>query len=224
MPRRTGSRFDNANSTSSNSRGSPITRRMSRSAGDRDISGRYACGRLGAVDPVAQFLASLEERHSLFVHRHRFAGAGIAPRARVAPLHGEGAEATQFHAFAARQGAGDLVEHGRDNKLHIGTAKMRIAGGEFRNEFRFGHEPRSSLTIQPPERCQSAQAPSRITPWENRLFQSDWTIQPRVEDSNLLVKPPVVRSSIGRSAETPLFFASHSRASGSPPIASTRPS
>ena len=151
--------LDSANSTSSSSSGRAISRRMRPPPGELATSSASAGarGRLAAIDPLAQFLAGLEERHRLLVHRHRLAGARVAPGPGVAPLHREGAEAAQLHPLAARQRAGDLIEDRRHDQLDIGAPQMRVAGGKFRDEFRFGHavpeQPR--CRVQPPERCQT---------------------------------------------------------------------
>src|SRR6516162_10279826 len=160
--------------------------------------------RPAAIDAVAQFLAGLEEWHRLLVHRHRLAGTRVPPGAGIAPLDGEGAEAAQLHPCAARQRAGDLIENRRHDQLDIGSPQMRVAGGKFRDELRLGHDPGSRVSVQPPKRCQTSRAPSRITPWENRLFHNSSNIHPRLPVSARLAKPLVETSSTGRSAETSL--------------------
>src|SRR3954454_7031423 len=49
-----------------------------------------------AIQPLAHFLAGLEERHALLVDRHMCAGAWIASGTCRAMLHGECAKAAQF--------------------------------------------------------------------------------------------------------------------------------
>src|ERR1700727_2391693 len=195
---------------------------------------RGAACRLAAVYPLAQLLAGFEEGYRLLVHRNCLAGARMAPGSGIAPLHGKRAEAAQFDPFAPRQCIGDLIEDGCDDQFHIRTPQVWIVGGKFDNQFRFCHAPVPGCfrpdvrppefrqTIQPPERCQMAHAPSRITPWENTLFQMELSIQPRLEESARLAKPVVGTSSTGRSADTPLGCASQGLASVSPPIASIR--
>ena len=52
----------------------------------------------------------------------------------LAPLHREGAETTQLHAFTAGERGGDLVEDRRHDQLDFCLPQMRIAGGEFCDE------------------------------------------------------------------------------------------
>jgi hypothetical protein len=87
-----------------------------------------------AIEPIAQHIAGLEERHRLLGDGYRLAGTRIVPRAGVALLHREGAETTQLHAAAASQCGGDLVEYRGHDQLDVRVPKMRIAGGEFRDE------------------------------------------------------------------------------------------
>ncbi len=103
----------------------------------RMVAGRSGSG--GAVQPVAQFLAGLEERHPLFFHMDRFAGARVATAAGRAVLDGESAKAAQFHAVALGQCIGDLFKHRADDVFNIALEKMRIAAGDDLNEFRFDH-------------------------------------------------------------------------------------
>src|SRR5690349_15008241 len=67
---------------------------------------------VGFVQPLAHFLAGLEERHTLLVHRHVLAGARIAARARRPMLDGKRAKTAQFHAIPARQRCDDFIENG----------------------------------------------------------------------------------------------------------------
>jgi hypothetical protein len=53
----------------------------------------------------------------------------------VAPFHPEGAKTTQYDAIAASQCGGDLVEYRHHDQLDICLPQMRVAGGEFRDEF-----------------------------------------------------------------------------------------
>jgi hypothetical protein len=61
------------------------------------------------------------------------------PDAGVSSPYREGAETTQLHAVAARQRVSDLLEYSRHDRLDICLPQMRVAGGQFRDEFRFGH-------------------------------------------------------------------------------------
>src|SRR5690242_6168522 len=81
---------------------------------------------LGAVEPLAQLLARLEEGHELFLHRNSLAGAWIAPLPRRAMLNGEGAKPAQLHTIPPRQRFDDLVEHHLHDTLHITMIEMRI--------------------------------------------------------------------------------------------------
>jgi hypothetical protein len=64
---------------------------------------------LRLVQSLAHFLAGLEERHRLLVHRHMRAGARIASGARRAVLDRERAEAAQLDPVAARERRRDLA-------------------------------------------------------------------------------------------------------------------
>src|ERR1700750_261962 len=79
---------------------------------------RRQCGnRLGArffgivaVEPLAHFLARLEERDALLIDRHVSAGARIAAGARRTVLHRERAETAQLDPIAARERRNDLIK------------------------------------------------------------------------------------------------------------------
>src|SRR5690606_23555589 len=92
-----------------------------------------------AVQPVAQLLAGLEERHHLLLHRHGLAGARVAAAARIAELHREGAEAAQLHALALGQGAGDLLEDGRHDAFDVAVIQVRVELPDPQYQLRFGH-------------------------------------------------------------------------------------
>src|ERR1700720_2485270 len=74
---------------------------------------RRTDARLGvrAVEPLAHFLAGLEERHRLLLHRDLRAGARIAAGAGRTVLDREGAEAAQLDPVAARHRRDDLPEN-----------------------------------------------------------------------------------------------------------------
>ena len=95
----------------------------------------------GAIEPLAHFLAGLEERHALLVDGDMGAGARIAAGARRALLHREGAEAAQFDPIAARHGGDDLAEDGVDDVLDVALIKMRVLRGNALNEFGLDHGP-----------------------------------------------------------------------------------
>src|SRR5579883_3210790 len=102
----------------------------------------------GGVELFAQLFAGLEERHGLFRNLHGFAGARVAPDARLAALHGERAEAAQLDPVAARERAGDLVEDRGYDALDVALVEMWVALGELEDEFGFGHGP-DALTCSP---------------------------------------------------------------------------
>src|ERR1700682_2852369 len=94
---------------------------------------------VAAVQPLAHFLAGLEERDALLVDRHMRAGARIAAGAGGTMLHREGAESTQLDPVAARQRGDDLIENRVHNVLDIPLVKMRVVLGDALNKFGFDH-------------------------------------------------------------------------------------
>jgi hypothetical protein len=72
------------------------------------------------------------------------------PDAGVSLLHREGTEPTQLDALAAGQSGGYLIEDRRDNQFSVRRPQIRVAGGEFRDEFCPGQRrrPRGSLSTQ----------------------------------------------------------------------------
>ena len=63
----------------------------------------------------------------------------------------------KLHAMAVGQRLGDVVEHSRNDPLHIPVIEMRIASGQTRNEFGLDHpiapeEGGLKLTSQLPSR------------------------------------------------------------------------
>src|SRR5215472_13797643 len=72
-----------------------------------------------AIEPLAHFLAGLEERHVFLIDLHVGAGARITAGARRALLHRERAEPAQFDAVAARHGGDDLAQDGIDDILDV---------------------------------------------------------------------------------------------------------
>src|ERR1700742_4869764 len=84
-------------------------------------------GSLGvAVQPLAHFLAGLEERHALLIDRHMFASAWIAPGAGRTMLDRERTKTAQLDAVAARQGGDDFIENRVHNVLDIPLVKVRV--------------------------------------------------------------------------------------------------
>src|SRR5882757_2369225 len=92
-----------------------------------------------AVEPLAHFLAGLEERHGLLFHRHVRSSAGIATGAGRAILDGERAEAAQFDAVTARHRSDDLAEDGIDDILDVALVKMRVLRRDALHELGFDH-------------------------------------------------------------------------------------
>src|SRR6478736_2732757 len=92
-----------------------------------------------AVQPLAHFLAGLEERNALLVDRNMGAGARIAACARGAMLDRESAEPSQFDTVAARERCDNLIEDRVHNVLHIPLVKVRVVLGDALNKFGFDH-------------------------------------------------------------------------------------
>src|ERR1700728_3321529 len=86
-------------------------------------------GFAGAIEPLAHFLAGLEERHALLIDRDVGAGARIAPGAGRTPLHREGAEATQLDTVAVRHRRDYFAENRVDDVLDVALIEMRILIG-----------------------------------------------------------------------------------------------
>src|SRR5213078_157513 len=117
--------------------------------------------RAGVVQPVAQQLARLEERHVLFGDLDAVAGARVAADPRVAALDRECAKAAQFDAVAACQGRGDLIEDRRDDDLDIALIEVRVCLGEPLDELRFCHIRRTRSQMYRTVRCQTHSRASR---------------------------------------------------------------
>ena len=92
-----------------------------------------------AIQPLAHFLAGLEERNALLVDRDMSAGARIATGACWAVLHRESAEAAQLDAVSARECRYDLLENRIHNVLDIPLVQMRVVLGDTLNKFGFDH-------------------------------------------------------------------------------------
>ena len=92
-----------------------------------------------AVEPLAHFLAGLEERNALLIDGDMSAGARIAAGARGAMLDREGTETTQFDAVTARECCYDLLENRIHNVLDIPLVQMRVVLGDTLNKFGFDH-------------------------------------------------------------------------------------
>src|SRR5207247_2539783 len=98
--------------------------------------------RAGVVQPVAQQLAGLEERHVLFGDLDTVAGARVAADPRVAALDRAGAKAAQFDAVAACQGRGDLIDDRRDDALDMARIEVRACLAKPPAEVRVGRVAR----------------------------------------------------------------------------------
>ena len=87
-----------------------------------------------AVEPLAHFLAGLEERNALLIDRNMLSGAGIATRARRTMLDRERAKTAQLNPVATRQGCNDLIENRVYNVLDIPLVEVRVVLGDALNE------------------------------------------------------------------------------------------
>src|SRR5262245_18190983 len=102
-----------------------------------------SCAR--AVEPLAHFLAGLEERHRLLLTRGVGAGARIASAPGRTILDGESSEAAQLDAVAPRHRGDDLAENGVDDVLDVALVEMRVLRGDALHELGFDHRCRPSL-------------------------------------------------------------------------------
>jgi hypothetical protein len=103
------------------------------------ISVRGARIRMIAIQPLAHFLAGLEERNALLVDGHMCASARITPGAGRSVLYRESAEAAQLDAITARERRYDLLENRIHNVLDIPLVQMRVVLGDTLNKFGFDH-------------------------------------------------------------------------------------
>src|SRR5690606_887339 len=193
------------------------------------------------IQALAKLLAGLEERRLLGLDLNGLAGSRIAAGAGLAVLDRERAEAPQFDPVAARERLGDLVEDRRDDPLHVALIEMWISLGQPGDQFGLCHsgaspiarpcrarypvgksfaESGASIGQRHHDRrsgCQTATRPSSISLSEKSVFP------PRARASlpMTLLSRLTSRSIDGRSAEMLCSLSSHSRASRSPPVAST---
>src|SRR6185312_289126 len=105
-------------------------------SGTRDL--RAGLGII-AVQPLAHFLAGLEERNALLIDRHMGTGAWIASGPRRTMFHRKGAKAAQLDPVAPRQRGHDLIENRIHDILHIPLVEVRVVLGDALNEFGFDH-------------------------------------------------------------------------------------
>ena len=92
------------------------------------------------VQPFAQFLAGLEERHALGVTSTAPPVRGLRPVRAFRDFDRKGAEAAQFDPVAILHGADDFVEDLVDDALNVAVIEMGIAVGDLLDEFRLDHD------------------------------------------------------------------------------------
>src|SRR5262249_35076221 len=102
--------------------------------GRRAENGPVGGSGLGAVQPLAHFLAGLEERHVFLIDGDMGAGARITAWARRTGLDREGTEAAQLNPVPAGQGRDDLAEDGVDDVLDISLVEVWVRCGDSLNE------------------------------------------------------------------------------------------
>src|SRR5665213_4348755 len=102
-------------------------------------SGKFRAGAGLCVQPLAHFLAGLEERHVFLRHRDLGARAWISSRPRRTVLDRERTKATQLHPVAARHCLGDLLEDRVHYVLDVALVEVRILLGDPLDQFRFDH-------------------------------------------------------------------------------------
>src|SRR4029079_2272948 len=82
--------------------------------------------RRALVQPLAHFLAGLEERHGLLRDRDMRAGARVASALRGAVRDRKRAEAAQLDAVAACERGRDLAKDGVDDVLDVALVQVRV--------------------------------------------------------------------------------------------------
>src|ERR1043166_4504169 len=92
-----------------------------------------------AAEPLAHFLAGLEEWHALAIDRNVGAGARVAAGACGPMLDRKGAEAPQLHPVAARERVDDFAEDRVDDVLHVALIGVRVLRRDALNEFGLDH-------------------------------------------------------------------------------------
>ena len=108
---------------------------------------RLLGGQLWRVEPEPEFLAGLEIGNELFRHLDLIAGARISAGPGWPVLHGEGAEATQFHAVPPGKRARDLLEDHVHDLHHVPLHQVGISFRELFDQFRFNHWGASVFSI-----------------------------------------------------------------------------
>src|SRR5882672_3086870 len=109
--------------------------------GGRDLKPlRAGVGRPAfAVQAFAHFLAGLEKRHALLIHRNMRPGARIAPRTGWTVLHRKCPETAQLDPVTSRQSGHDLIENRVHNVLYIPLIEVRVMLGDALDKFGFDH-------------------------------------------------------------------------------------
>src|SRR5690242_19307847 len=90
------------------------------------LRGRSGRRRIVPVEPLAHFLAGLEERHVFLLDRDMGAGARIAARTGGPVLDREGAKTAQLDPIAARHRGDYLAQDGVDDVLDVALVEMRV--------------------------------------------------------------------------------------------------
>lgn len=99
-----------------------------------------------AIEPLAEFLAGLEERHKLLSNRYSRTGSRIAALPSRPVLYREGAETAQLDPISPRKSFDDLIEHNIDDALYVTVIEMRIGTCDLVNQLGFDHyRPRCKL-------------------------------------------------------------------------------
>ena len=87
------------------------------------------------VQPLAQFLAGLEEGNIFLFHEHGLARARVTPLTGRAVFHGERAKAAQFNAVAAGQRGNYFIKYDVYDALNIALVEMWICRTNTLNYF-----------------------------------------------------------------------------------------
>src|SRR5690606_37802669 len=91
------------------------------------------------VQPLAQFLAALEEGHVLGAHFDGLAGARVTARTGVARAHGQGPEAAQLDPTARFQGLDHPLQDHAHHPLDVALGEVRILFGETGDQLGLDH-------------------------------------------------------------------------------------
>src|SRR5690242_17462061 len=114
------------------------------------------------VQPIAQFLAGLEERNPLGVDGDGIAGPRIATLAGVAALDGKRPEPAELDAVSARERDDDFVENCIDDSLNVAVIEMRVLLSDQLYQLGFDHStPRARLLTLAPDLTSRSSLPNR---------------------------------------------------------------